>query len=161
MTSRRLKDLLSRPRQTVATTNATTRQPPPRRATTNATTPKKASEAHNEINDLKLSRVASPRECDNATNDVAAPSSSLGLPPLSPASESRRQKVLALLARDGDQYAVLVEDPASDPVVMALASPDGTCDVLIPRDRYDPIEVLAIVKEWEREAFIRPHEVKP
>ena len=34
---------------------------------------------------------------------------------------------------------------------MALATPDGTCDVLIPRDRYDPFEVLAIVKEWERE----------
>ena len=37
---------------------------------------------------------------------------------------------------------------------MALASPDGTRDVLIPRDRYYLIEVLAIVKEWEREAFI-------
>ena len=33
---------------------------------------------------------------------------------------------------------------------MALATPDGTCDVLIPRDRYHPFEVLAVVKEWER-----------
>ena len=73
------------------------------------------------------------------------------LPPLSPASASRRQKVLAMLARDGGQYAALVEDPNTDPVVMALATPDGTCDVLIPRDRYDPFAVLAIVKEWERE----------
>jgi hypothetical protein len=34
---------------------------------------------------------------------------------------------------------------------MALTTPDGTCEVLIPRDRYDPFEVLAIVNEWERE----------
>ena len=40
-----------------------------------------------------------------------------------PASESRRQKVLAILARDGGQYATLVEDPNTDPVVMALAIP--------------------------------------
>lgn len=83
---------------------------------------------------------------------LAAPKAGpAGLPPLSPASASRRQKVLAILARDGGRYAALVEDPNTDPVVLALATPDGTCDVLIPRDRYDPFEVLAIVKEWERE----------
>ena len=74
--------------------------------------------------------------------------------PLSPSSEGRRQKVLAMLARDGGQYAILVEDPNTDPVVMALATPDGTCEVLIPRDRYDPFEVLAVVDEWEREAAV-------
>jgi hypothetical protein len=73
-------------------------------------------------------------------------------PPLCPASASRRQKALALLARDGGQYAVPVEDPNTDPVVMALATPDGTCDVLIPKDRHEPFAVLVIVKEWEREA---------
>ena len=45
------------------------------------------------------------------------------LPPLSDAAESRRQKVLAMLARDGTRYAVLVEDPNTDPVVMAMATP--------------------------------------
>jgi hypothetical protein len=32
---------------------------------------------------------------------------------------------------------------------MALATPDGTCDVLIPKDRYDPFAVLATVQGWE------------
>jgi hypothetical protein len=80
---------------------------------------------------------------------VATPTSPV-LPPLSPASEARRQKVLALLARDGTRYAALVEDPNTDPVVMALATPAGTCDVLIPKDRYDPFAVLTMVEEWER-----------
>jgi hypothetical protein len=53
-------------------------------------------------------------------------------------------------------YAVLVEDPNTDPVGMALSTPDGTCDVLIPKDRYDPFAVLAIVKEREREAAEPP-----
>jgi hypothetical protein len=34
---------------------------------------------------------------------------------------------------------------------MALATPDGTCELQIPQDRYDPLAVLAIVKKWERE----------
>jgi hypothetical protein len=32
---------------------------------------------------------------------------------------------------------------------MALATPDGTCELLIPKDRYDPFEVLAMVEGWE------------
>jgi hypothetical protein len=71
--------------------------------------------------------------------------------PLSHASEGRRQKVLAL-ARDGKRYAVYVEDPNTDPVAMALATPDGTYELQIPRDRYDPFAVLAIVQEWEGQA---------
>jgi hypothetical protein len=53
--------------------------------------------------------------------------------------------------REGGQYAILVEDPNTDPVIMALAAPDGTCEISIPKDRYEPFEVLAIVKGWERE----------
>jgi hypothetical protein len=71
------------------------------------------------------------------------------LPPLSPAAKARRRKVLAIQARDGTHYAVLVEDPNTDPVIMALATPDGTCDVLIPKDRYDPFAVLAMIEAWE------------
>ncbi len=44
-----------------------------------------------------------------------------------------------------------VDDPTTDPVVMALATPDGTCQLLVPRERYDPFEVLAVLGEWERE----------
>jgi hypothetical protein len=36
-------------------------------------------------------------------------------------------------------------------VIAALATPDGTCELRIPKDRYDPLAALAIVKEWERE----------
>jgi hypothetical protein len=68
-------------------------------------------------------------------------------PPLAPVQELRRQRVLA--ARDGARYAMLVEDPNTDPVVMALATPDGTCEVLIPKDRYDPFAVLAMMEAWE------------
>jgi hypothetical protein len=71
------------------------------------------------------------------------------LPRLAPASEVRRQKVLAMLARDGSRYAVAVDDAGTDPIIMALATPDGTCEVLIPKDRYDPFAVLAMVEAWE------------
>jgi hypothetical protein len=72
------------------------------------------------------------------------------LRPLPPASEARRRKVLAL-ARDGKQYAILVEDPSPDPVIAALATPDGTCELLIPKDRYDPFAIAATVAAWNQE----------
>jgi hypothetical protein len=71
------------------------------------------------------------------------------LPPLTPAQEARRQRVLAIQARDRTHYAVLVEDPNTDPVITALATPDGTGELAIPRDRYDPFAVLAMVEAWE------------
>jgi hypothetical protein len=46
-----------------------------------------------------------------------------GPDPLSPAAERRRRKVLAM-ARDGKQYAIVVDDPSTDPVAMTLATPD-------------------------------------
>jgi len=76
---------------------------------------------------------------------IARANAAVGLPPLYPASESRRQKVLAILNRDGGHYATLVEDPNTDPVVMAVATLDGTCDLQIPGDRYDPFAILAMV----------------
>ncbi|MGH8584785.1 MAG: hypothetical protein ACREWE_00870 [Gammaproteobacteria bacterium] len=83
---------------------------------------------------------------------LGQPPESAGLPPLSPAAEARRQHVLALLARDGGQYAVLVEDPNTDPVILALATPDGTCELSIPRDRYDPFAILDMVDWWNSAA---------
>jgi hypothetical protein len=70
-----------------------------------------------------------------------------GPDPLSPAAE-RRRKVLAM-ARDGKQYAIVVDDPSTDPVAMTLATPDdGTCEVTIPKDRY-PLAILARMKAWQ------------
>jgi hypothetical protein len=69
----------------------------------------------------------------------------------SPTPPTRHQKVLAILARDGGQYATLVEDCNTDPVVMALATPDGTCEVLISMDRYEPFAIVAMVAGWNRE----------
>jgi hypothetical protein len=71
-------------------------------------------------------------------------------------AEARRRKVLAMLARDGMRYAVLVEDPTTDPVAMHVATPHGTREVLIPRDQYDPFEVLTKVHRWD----VGAHEVK-
>jgi hypothetical protein len=43
------------------------------------------------------------------------------------------------------------EDTDPDPAafLVALATPAGTCEVLIPKDRYDPLAVLAMVEAWE------------
>jgi hypothetical protein len=71
------------------------------------------------------------------------------LPPLSRAAEARRQKVLAMLARPGCQYAVCVEDPNTDPLVMTVGTPGGVREVSIPQGRYDPFEVLEKVYRWD------------
>ena len=112
MTSRRLKDLLSRVRQGDATRDATVRQ-------------------------SDLSHVAHPRGRD--TRQV--PDQAL--------SPSRRRKVLAMLARDGVRYAVLVQDHNTDPVIMTVATPDGTREVFIPRDDYDPFAIVEKVHRWD------------
>jgi hypothetical protein len=74
--------------------------------------------------------------------------------PLSRAHEVRRQKAFAMLGRDGGRYAVAVDDVGTDPVVMALATPDGTCEISIPRDGYDPFAVLAMVEGWNLERHV-------
>jgi hypothetical protein len=74
---------------------------------------------------------------------VVALASSDPFPPLPPAAEARRRKVLAL-ARDGKQYTIYVEDHNTDPVPS-----DGTCELLIPQDRYDAFRVLEMVRGWE------------
>jgi hypothetical protein len=83
------------------------------------------------------------RPLGNATNDAAAP--------LSDAAHARRQRVLAIQARSGGKYAVLADSPDDDPVIMALATPDGTCDLAVPRDKYDAFELLAMVVRWNAE----------
>jgi hypothetical protein len=33
---------------------------------------------------------------------------------------------------------------------MPLATPDGTCELLIPKDRYEPLLIVAMVEGWNR-----------
>ena len=51
--------------------------------------------------------------------------------------------------RTGGQYAVAVDDADTDPVVMALATPNATGELLIPQDQYDAFRVLEMVRGWE------------
>jgi hypothetical protein len=65
--------------------------------------------------------------------------------------QAPRPKVLAMLeSRPVNQYAFIVEDAASDPVIVAVAIRGvGTCELLIPRDRYDPFKVMELIKELD------------
>jgi hypothetical protein len=66
-----------------------------------------------------------------------------------PAAEARRQRVLAMLAeRPGARYAVVTHDPgAPEPVILTLAIRGvATCEMLIPRDRYDPFLLLDLIE---------------
>lgn len=69
--------------------------------------------------------------------------------PLSdPAMEARRQRVLAMLAeRPGIRYAVLTDIQADpDAVILTLAiRGKATCELRIPRDRYDPFLMLDLL----------------
>lgn len=64
-----------------------------------------------------------------------------------PATEARRQRVLAMLGEQpGIKYAVVVDDPDTDPVILALAIRDrATCELRIPRDRYDGVLLLDLI----------------
>lgn len=97
-----------------------------------------------------LLHVAHPREC----NTQHAPNANLAAVPES-AAESRRQRVLALLAeRPGIRYAVITDtDAHPDAVILALAirgaMPDGstvTGELAIPREKYDPFLLLELIE---------------
>ncbi len=64
-----------------------------------------------------------------------------------PAAEARRQRVLAMLDKYPDtRYAVVVDDPDTDPVLLTLAiRGQGTCALAIPAAKFDPFELLAML----------------
>jgi hypothetical protein len=67
------------------------------------------------------------------------------LAPLSRGQELRRQRVLAKLKAEPDKQRVAIFDPDSDRefVICTLAiRAVGTCELRIPRDRYDPWAIL-------------------
>jgi hypothetical protein len=65
-----------------------------------------------------------------------------------PEPKEALSRVRAML-RGGVRYAILVEDANTDPVVMHVGTDGGVREVLIPRDQYDPFEVLAKVHAWD------------
>ncbi len=64
------------------------------------------------------------------------------------AMEARRQRVLAMLAqRPGIRYAVVVDNPDTDPVIVALGiRGQATCELRIPRAKYDPFLLLDLIE---------------
>jgi hypothetical protein len=70
------------------------------------------------------------------------------------AAEARRQCVLAMLVeRPGIRYAVVVDNPDTDPAIPALAirgaMQDGSimaCELRVPRDKYDPFLLLDLIE---------------
>ena len=66
-----------------------------------------------------------------------------------PAAEARRQRVLAMLAeRPGIRYAVLTDTQADPEAVLLTLAIRGraTCELHIPRDRYDPFLLLDLIE---------------
>lgn len=63
-----------------------------------------------------------------------------------PAAEARRLRVLAMLAANPLLRLAVVCDAEGDPVPVAVAIRDkGTCEVLIPAERFDPFGLLELV----------------
>jgi hypothetical protein len=62
--------------------------------------------------------------------------------------EARRQRVLAVLAeRPGIKYAVVVDSPDVDPVIVALGiRGQATCEIRIPREKFDPFLLLDLIE---------------
>lgn len=79
-------------------------------------------------------------------SEILAALAAAPLPDL--AAEARRQRVLAMLAeRPGIRYAVVVDNPDTDPVILALAIQGvGTCELRIPRAKYDPFLLLDLIE---------------
>ena len=65
-----------------------------------------------------------------------------------PATEARRQRVLAMLADNPALRLAVVCDGAGDPVPVAVAIRDkGSVEILIPAARFDPFALLELVEQ--------------
>ena len=64
-----------------------------------------------------------------------------------PAAEARRQRVLAMLEDQPQaKYAVLVDNPDADPVLLTLAiRGQATCELNIPHDQFDACLLLDLL----------------
>ena len=81
-----------------------------------------------------------------ATVAVADPPEAKAVTP-DPATEARRQRVLAMLADNPALRLAVVCDGAGDPVPVAVAIRDkGSIEILIPAARFDPFALLELVE---------------
>ena len=91
----------------------------------------------------RLATLAVAKSQDDETN------------PLSPAAEARRQGALAILAdHPGIRYALITDtDVDSRVVIVAVGIRNkGTCELQIPRAKYDGVRLLELIEK--REAWI-------
>ena len=92
-----------------------------------------------------------------ATVAVANPESAKPEPLPDPSAESRRQRVLALLASDpGRRYAVVSESAADGMRVAVGIRGRATCELWIPHERYDGLRLLAMVEALATGPGVRP-----
>ena len=80
-----------------------------------------------------------------------------------PAAESRRQRVMAMLSNDPALRLAVVCDGQGDPVPVTVAIREGTCEVLIPAARFDPLAILDLVERHTRTNVTRispPEQIK-
>lgn len=84
-----------------------------------------------------------------ATVAVANPPSHETDPLPDSAAEARRQRALAMLAENPTaRYAVLTHDTGDPEAVILVLAIRGraTCELRIPRDRYDPFLLLDLIE---------------
>lgn len=64
------------------------------------------------------------------------------------AAEARRQRVRAMLAdRPETRYAVVVDNPETDPVLLTLAiRGQATCELAIPAAKFDAFKLLNLIE---------------
>lgn len=94
-------------------------------------------------------RIVTPVTCVTAKNEDTA-DRTICEQRADPAMEARRQRMLAMLRENPDITYALVTDTESDPdaVIVALAIRGrATCELLIPRDRYDGVLLLDLIEK--------------
>lgn len=101
-----------------------------------------ANPANQQLAIIPISRISEISSESESSND-AAPDKGM---------EVRRTKVLAKLASDPTkEHAYLVEDASAEPVTVAIAIRGvGTCELLIPIDRYNPLKMIAVIDLSEK-----------
>lgn len=135
-----------------ATVRATEAQPGSLKALADAVLARNRARNHSAIDGEKprnLMAAEAGRELHPPGRNCTAPE-----PLPDPAAEARRQRVLAMLdERPGIHYAVDVDIPDTDPVILALAirgaMQDGsivTCELRVPRAKYDPFLLLDLIE---------------